>query len=66
MKNEKSKIVFGAPHSFGWVRCSSFDARGSKGWERPDGATVRLPPGAQLARIYAGPVWPPIFIRQES
>ena len=64
MKNETSKIVFGPPHSFGWVRCPSFDARGSQGWERPDGVLVRLPPGAQLVRI-RGASGPPIFMRQE-
>ena len=64
MKKETSKIVLGAPHTFGWVRCSSFDARGSEGWERPDGVRVRLPPGAQLARV-RGASGPPILIRQE-
>ena len=38
-------------HTFGWVRCPSFDARGSEGWEQPDGVKVRLPAGAQLARL---------------
>jgi len=64
MKQETAKIVFGAPHSFGWVRCRGIDAKGKEGWERPDGARVRLPPGAQLARM-RGASGPPIFIRQE-
>jgi hypothetical protein len=34
-------------------------------WERPDGVKVRLPPGAQLARI-RGASGPQIFVRQES
>jgi hypothetical protein len=36
MKKETSRIVFGAPHSFGWVHCPSVDAKGLQGWERPD------------------------------
>jgi hypothetical protein len=65
MKKETSRIVFDAPHSFGWVRCPSVDAKGLQGWERPDGVRLRLPPGAQLTRI-RGAIGPPIFIRQES
>jgi Transglycosylase SLT domain len=38
-----SKVVFGAPHTFGWVRCSGLDANGLEAWERPDGIKVRLP-----------------------
>ena len=44
-----SKVVFGAPHTFGWVRCSELDAKSMEAWERPDGAKVRLPRGARLA-----------------
>jgi hypothetical protein len=47
----KSQIVFGAPHTFGWLRCSGLDAKGLEAWERPDGLEVRLPRGARLARI---------------
>jgi hypothetical protein len=64
MKKETSRIVFGLPHSFGWVRSPSVDAEGLQGWKRPDGVRVRLPPGAQLARI-RGASGPPIFIKQE-
>jgi hypothetical protein len=64
MKEETSKFVFGAPHTFGWARCPSVDAKGLQGWERPDGVRVRLPPGAQLARI-RGASGPPIFVLQE-
>jgi hypothetical protein len=46
-----SKVVFGAPHTFGWVRCSALDANDLEAWERPDGRKVRLPRGARLARI---------------
>jgi hypothetical protein len=46
-----SKVVFGAPHTFGWVRCSALDANDLEAWERPDGRKARLPRGAQLARI---------------
>ena len=38
-----SKVVFGAPHTFGWVRCSALDANDLEAWERPDGRKVRLP-----------------------
>jgi len=46
-----SKFVFGAPHTFAWVRCSALDANDLEAWERPDGRKVRLPRGARLARI---------------
>ena len=59
-----SKVVFGAPHTFGWVRCSVLDADGSEAWERPDGTKVRLPRGARLARI-RGSRGQPILLRQE-
>jgi hypothetical protein len=38
VKKETAKIVIGAPHSFGWVRCPSLDARESQGW---DGRTAQ-------------------------
>ena len=62
MKKETAKIVFGAPHCFGWVRCPSVDAKGKEGWEWPDGAKVRLPRGARLARI-RGSRGQPILLR---
>ena len=37
-----SKVVFGPPHTFGWVRCSELDTKGLEAWEWPDGAKVRL------------------------
>ena len=40
-----SKVVFGPPHTFGWMRCSALDTKGLEAWERPDGAKVRLPRG---------------------
>jgi hypothetical protein len=46
----KSEVVFGPPHTFGWVRCREVDANGLEGWERPDGTMARLPRGAQLVR----------------
>ena len=46
-----SKVAFGAPHTFGWVRCSALDANDLEAWERPDSRKVRLPRGARLARI---------------
>ena len=27
----KSEVVFGPPHTFGWVRCPALDANGLKG-----------------------------------
>ena len=59
-----SKVVFGAPHTFGWVRCSELEAKSMEAWERPDGAKVRLPRGARLARI-RGSRGQPILLRQE-
>ena len=38
-----SKVVFGAPHTFGWVRCSALDANGLEAWERPDGSQGAAP-----------------------
>jgi len=58
-----SKVVFGPPHTFGWVRCSELDANGSEAWERPDGRKVRLPRGARLVRI-RGSRRQPILLRQ--
>jgi hypothetical protein len=46
-----SRVVFGSPHTFGWVRCSDLDANGLEAWERPDGSKVRLPRGARLVRM---------------
>ena len=59
-----SKVVFGPPHTFGWMRCSAHDTKGLEAWERPDGAKVRLPRGARLARI-RGSHGQPILLRQE-
>jgi hypothetical protein len=47
----RSEVVFGLPHTFGWVRCPDLDANGLQGWERPDGTTALLRLGAQLVRI---------------
>ena len=58
-----SKVVFGAPHTFGWVRCSDLDANGLEAWERPDGRKVRLPRGARLVRM-RGSRGQPILLRQ--
>jgi hypothetical protein len=58
-----SKVVFGAPHTFGWARCSALDANDLEAWERPDGTKVRLPRGARLARI-RGSRGQPILLRQ--
>ena len=64
-----SKVVFGAPHTFGWVRCSALDANDLEAWERPDGRKVRLPRGARLDKEAVavnrycydrGRGWPPI------
>jgi hypothetical protein len=60
-----SKVVFGAPHTFGWVRCSVLDANGLEAWERPDGRKVRLPRGARLVRI-RGSRGQPILLRQDA
>ena len=60
-----SKVVFGAPHTFGWVRCSVLDANGSEAWERPDGKKKRLPRGARLVRI-RGSRGQPILLRQDT
>ena len=49
--SSKSEVVFGLPHTFGWVRCPDLDANGLQGWERPDGTTARLRRGAQLVRL---------------
>ena len=46
-----SRIVFGPPSTFGWLRSSALDANGLEAWERPDGSKVRLPRGARLARV---------------
>jgi hypothetical protein len=46
-----SKVVFGSPHTFGWVRCSALDANSLEAWERPDGSKAQLPRGARLVRI---------------
>jgi hypothetical protein len=35
-----SKVMFGSPHTFGWVRCSELDTKGLEAWERPDGTKV--------------------------
>jgi hypothetical protein len=51
---DRSKLAFGPPHTFGWVRYPEMDARGLEGWERPDGTTERLLRGAQLVRIQGG------------
>jgi len=59
-----SKVVFGSPHTFGWMRCSDLDAKSREAWERPDGSVVRLPRGARLARI-RGSRGQPILLRQE-
>jgi hypothetical protein len=59
-----SNVVFGAPHTFGWMRCSDLDAKNMEAWERPDGSVVRLPRGARLARI-RGSRGQPILLRQE-
>jgi hypothetical protein len=56
-----SKVAFGPPHTFGWVRCPELDARGLEAWERPDGTTAGLPRGARLARI-AGATGQPILV----
>src|SRR5262245_54763418 len=58
----KSQIVFGSPHTFGWLRCAHLDANGLEGWERPDGSRVRLRRGAKLARI-KGARGQPIVVR---
>ena len=58
-----SKVVFGPPHTFGWVRCSGLDANGLETWERPDGSKVRLPPGARLTRV-RGARGKPKLVRQ--
>ena len=58
-----SKVAFGAPHTFGWVRCSALDANDLEAWERPDGRKVRLPRGARLARI-RGSHGQPILLQQ--
>jgi hypothetical protein len=58
-----SKVVFGLPHTFGWVRCSALDANGLEAWERPDGRKVRLASGARLVRI-RGSRGQPILLRQ--
>ena len=60
-----AKVVFGAPHTFGWTRWSAVDKRDLEGWERPDGLKVLIPRGSQLARI-RGSAGPPIFIRHPS
>ena len=59
-----SKVKIGAPHTFGWLRCSALDANDLEAWERPDGRKVRLPRGARLARI-RGSRGQPILLRQE-
>jgi hypothetical protein len=48
---DRSKLVFGPPHTFGWVRCSEIDKNSLEAWERPDGTTAWLPRGAQLRRL---------------
>jgi hypothetical protein len=58
-----SKVIFGAPHTFGWVRCSGLDANNLEAWERPDGRKVRLPRGARLVRL-RGSRGQPILLRQ--
>jgi hypothetical protein len=58
-----SKVVFGPPHTFGWMRCSDLDAKGLEAWERPDGVKVQFPRGARLARI-RGSRGLPIFVPQ--
>jgi hypothetical protein len=58
-----SKVMFGAPRTFGWVRCSELDANGLEAWERPDGRKVRLPRGARLVRM-RGSRGQPILLRQ--
>jgi hypothetical protein len=58
-----SKVVFGPPHTFGWVRFA-LDTKGLEAWERPDGTKVQLPRGARLARI-RGSRCQPILLRQE-
>jgi hypothetical protein len=42
----KSQIVFGPPHTFGWLRRSELDGHGLENWERPDDLQVRLPRNA--------------------
>jgi hypothetical protein len=61
----KSRIVFGPPHTFGWLRRSELDAHGWENWERPDGSQVRLPRGARLARI-RGARGQPIVVRPRT
>ena len=58
-----SRVVFGSPHTFGWVRCSALDANSLEAWERPDGITVRVPRGARLVRI-RGSRSQPILLRK--
>jgi hypothetical protein len=60
-----TKVVFGAPHTFGWSRWPALDKRDLEGWERPDGLKVRIPRGSQLARI-RGSTGSPIFVRHRS
>jgi hypothetical protein len=60
-----SKVVFGAPHTFGWMRCSDLDAKSMEAWERPDGSVVQLPRGARLVRL-RGSRGQPILLRQGS
>ena len=62
---DKSKIVFGPPHTFGWVRRPEMDTNGLEGWERPDGTPARLPRGAQLGRI-RGALGHPMFLRRAT
>ncbi len=57
-----SKVAFGRPPTFGWLRWPALDKDGMEAWERPDGAKVRIPRGTQLARI-RGAKGPPILVR---
>ena len=47
----RSKLAFGLPHTFGWVRSPELDANGLEDWERPDGTMALLRRGAQLTRL---------------
>jgi hypothetical protein len=60
-----ARAVFGVPYTFGWTRWAALDQGDLAGWERPDGLKVRIPHGAQLARI-RGSAGPPIFFRDAT
>jgi len=61
-----SKLVFGPPHTFGWVRCSEIDKKnGLEAWERPDGTIAWLLRGAQLGRL-PGSRSQPVIVHQRK